>query len=154
MYNTVNGFFEYVRHTRQRVNDLKEEISMIEADTSFLRSSGVGGLGVQNNSQKDLSDCLVRLETKKETALHLISKNLALREEGKRLIGVLDYTPWKSVLFHRYILGEPWETVMEKVGYSGTSVWAISRKAQRKIERSKEWQELKERMERERAAGR
>lgn len=151
MYKTVKGFFEYVRHTRQRVNDLKEEISMLEADTSFLQSSGIGGLGVQNNSRKDLSDCLIRLEARKEKALRLISENEALQEEGKRLIQVLDYTPWESVLFHRYILGEPWKDIMEKVGYGETAIFVANRKAQRKIGQSKEWQELQERMERERA---
>lgn len=152
MGNTVSDFFEYVRHTRLIVNDLKEEISMLEADTSFLQSSGIGGLGVQNNSRKDLSDCLIKLETKKEKAIKLISECMKLQEEGKRLIGVLDYTPWKSVLFHRYILGESWESVMEKVGYSSSAVWGVRRKAQRQIEQSQEWKELQERMKR--AAGR
>lgn len=152
MGNTVSDFFEYVRHTRLIVNDLKEEISMLEADTSFLQSSGIGGLGVQNNSRKDLSDCLIKLETKKEKAIKLISECMELQEEGKRLIGVLDYTPWKSVLFHRYILGESWESVMEKVGYSSSAVWGVRRKAQRQIEQSQEWKELQERMKR--AAGR
>lgn len=154
MDNTVKGFLDYIRYTRLRVNDLKEEIAMLEADTTFLHSSGIGGLGVQSNSKKDLSNCVIRMETRKEKALKMISENEALQEEGKRLIEVIDYSPWRSVLFHRYILGEPWETVADKVGYTSDTAWHIDKKAQEIIKQSGAWKKLQKRMERERAAGR
>lgn len=143
MGNTVKDFLDDVRQTRRRADDLKAEVAMIESDMDFLRSSGVGGLGIQNNSQKDISDCLIRLEDRRERAIRAIKEVTLIREAAERLIEAIDSESCKSVLIRRYILGEPWETVAENVNYDRSTVFRLNNKAIRQIEKSEGWKDFK-----------
>lgn len=145
MNQSVKEFLESARCARLKANDWKEELAMIESDMSGLRSAGVGGLGVQNNTRRDLSDTLILFERKREKAIAEIRAMAELQEQAEALIHSIQYGPWERILFHRYILGETWEKVAEKTYFSSWQAASrAARSALKKLAASKEWKRIQE----------
>lgn len=144
MNQSVKEFLESARCARLKANDWTEELAMIESDMSGLRSAGVGGLGVQNNTRRDLSDTLILFERKREKAIAEIRAMAELQEQAEALIHSIQYGPWERLFFRRYILGETWEKVADKTYFSQRGAMLAAGKVYKQLEASKEWKRIQE----------
>lgn len=144
MNQSVKEFLESARCARLKANDWKEELAMIESDISGLRSAGVGGLGVQNNTRRDLSDTLILFERKREKAIAEIRAMAELQEQAEALIHSIQYGPWERLFFRRYILGETWEKAADETYFSQSGAMLAAGKVYKQLEASKEWERIQE----------
>lgn len=144
MNQSVKEFLESARCARLKANDWKEELAMIESDMSGLRSAGVGGLGVQNNTRRDLSDTLILFERKREKAIAEIRAMAELQEQAEALIHSIQYGPWERLFFRRYILGETWEKAADETCFSQRGAMLAAGKVYKQLEASKEWERIQE----------
>lgn len=144
MNQSVKEFLESARCARLKANDWKEELAMIESDISGLRSAGVGGLGVQNNTRRDLSDTLILFERKREKAIAEIRAMAELQEQAEALIHSIQYGPWERLFFRRYILGETWEKAADETYFSQSGAMLAAGKVYKQLEASKEWKRIQE----------
>lgn len=144
MNQSVKEFLESARCARLKANDWKEELAMIESDMSGLRSAGVGGLGVQNNTRRDLSDTLILFERKRERAIAEIRAMAELQEQAEALIHSIQYGPWERLFFRRYILGETWEKAADETYFSQSGAMLAAGKVYKQLEASKEWERIQE----------
>lgn len=144
MNQSVKEFLESARCARLKANDWKEELAMIESDMSGLRSAGVGGLGVQNNTRRDLSDTLILFERKREKAIAEIRAMAELQEQAEALIHSIQYGPWERLFFRRYILGETWEKAADETYFSQRGAMLAAGKVYKQLEASKEWERIQE----------
>lgn len=144
MNQSVKEFLESARCARLKANDWKEELAMIESDMSGLRSAGVGGLGVQNNTRRDLSDTLILFERKREKAIAEIRAMAELQEQAEALIHSIQYGPWERLFFRRYILGETWEKAADETYFSQSGAMLAAGKVYKQLEASKEWERIQE----------
>lgn len=144
MNQSVKEFLESARCARLKANDWKEELAMIESDMSGLRSAGVGGLGVQNNTRRDLSDTLILFERKREKAIAEIRAMAELQEQAEELIHSIKYEPWEKLFFRHFVLGETWEKAAVKVYISPGGAYKAVSKVYKQLETSKEWERIQE----------
>lgn len=144
MNQSVKEFLESARCARLKANDWKEELAMIESDISGLRSAGVGGLGVQNNTRRDLSDTLILFERKREKAIAEIRAMAMLQEQAEALIHSIQYGPWERLFFRRYILGETWEKAADETYFSQRGAMLAAGKVYKQLEASEEWKRIQE----------
>lgn len=144
MNQSVKEFLESARCARLKANDWKEELAMIESDMSGLRSAGVGGLGVQNNTRRYLSDTLILFERKREKAIAEIRAMAELQEQAEALIHSIQYGPWERLFFRRYILGETWEKAADETYFSQSGAMLAAGKVYKQLEASKEWERIQE----------
>lgn len=144
MNQSVKEFLESARCARLKANDWKEELAMIESDMSGLRSAGVGGLGVQNNTRRDLSDTLILFERKREKAIAEIRAMAMLQEQAEGLIHSIQYGPWERLFFRRYILGETWEKAADETYFSQRGAMLAAGKVYKQLEASEEWKRIQE----------
>lgn len=144
MNQSVKEFLESARCARLKANDWKEELAMIESDISGLRSAGVGGLGVQNNTRRDLSDTLILFERKREKAIAEIRAMAELQEQAEGLIHSIRYGPWERLFFRRYILGETWEKAADETYFSQRGAMLAAGKVYKQLEASEEWKRIQE----------
>ena len=144
MNQSVKEFLESARCARLKANDWKEELAMIESDISGLRSAGVGGLGVQNNTRRDLSDTLILFERKREKAIAEIRAMAELQEQAEELIHSIKYEPWEKLFFRHFVLGETWEKAAVKVYISPGGAYKAVSKVYKQLETSKEWERIQE----------
>lgn len=144
MNQSVKEFLESARCARLKANDWKEELAMIESDISGLRSAGVGGLGVQNNTRRDLSDTLILFERKREKAIAEIRAMAMLQEQAEALIHSIQYGPWERLFFRRYILGETWEKAADETYFSQSGAMLAAGKVYKQLEAGEEWKRIQE----------
>lgn len=144
MNQSVKEFLESARCARLKANDWTEELAMIESDMSGLRSAGVGGLGVQNNTRRDLSDTLILFERKREKAIAEIRAMAELQEQAEALIHSIQYGPWERLFFRRYILGETWKKAAYETYFSPSAAMVAAGKVYKQLEASKEWKQIQE----------
>lgn len=144
MNQSVKEFLESARCARLKANDWTEELAMIESDMSGLRSAGVGGLGVQNNTRRDLSDTLILFERKREKAIAEIRAMAELQEQAEALIHSIQYGPWERLFFRRYILGETWKKAAYETYFSPSGAMLAAGKVYKQLEVSKEWKRIQE----------
>ena len=130
----ARAFLEDVMAKRKRVRRMEESL---EAHTA--RAESVTGLRlgekVQTSAQSTIDGTLAALEEERDRLEEAQKELEDMTERAKELINLIkdNETEWQ-VLWHRYILGEPWGKIARQLGYSRRSVIRIAGEGIKKIE--------------------
>ena len=130
----ARAFLEDVMAKRKRVRRMEESL---EAHTA--RAESVTGLRlgekVQTSAQSTIDGTLAALEEERDRLEEAQKELEDMTERAKELINLIkdNETEWQ-VLWHRYILGEPWGKIARQLGYSRATIDRIAKDALERID--------------------
>ena len=112
----VKQFLQQVRRQGARIRSLSENLDRLRYDMTHL-SSPILGDKVQTSHQSSLDDVLIRMEAEEEAYLAEYKSLLDMRREAMRLISMEPDPVCQAILQRRYIMGQRWEEVAEKMHF-------------------------------------
>lgn len=132
--NEARQFLEDVMEKRKRVRRMEESL---EAHTA--RAESVTGLRlgekVQTSAQSTIDGTLAALEEERQRLEEAQTELEEMTRQAKEMIDLIrdNETAWQ-VLWHRYILGEPWGAIAKQLGYSRRTIMRIRDEGIERIE--------------------
>ncbi len=112
----VKKFLQEVRRQGARIRSLSENLDRLRYDMTHL-SSPILGDKVQTSHQSSLDDVLIRMEAEEEAYFAEYKSLLDMRREAMRLISMEPDPVCQAILQRRYIMGQLWEEVAEKMHF-------------------------------------
>ena len=110
----VKEFLQQVRRQGARIQSLSENLGRLRYVMTH-RSSPILGDKVQTSHQSSLDDVLIRMEAEEEAYFAEYKSLLDMRREAMRLISMEPDPVCQAILQRRYIMGQRWEEVAEKM---------------------------------------
>lgn len=132
--NEAEQFLEDVMEKRKRVRRMEEALVAHTAKAESVTGLRLGEK-VQTSAQSTIDGVLAALEEERQR-LEAAQKELEdMTAQAKEMIDLIrdNETEWQ-VLWHRYILGEPWGAIAKQLGYSRQSIMRIRKKGIERIE--------------------
>lgn len=133
-YSQSKDFLESVRAKRNRVRRMEEALA--ENVTKAETVTGVKiAEKVQTSNKATIDATLAALEEERQRLEAAQTELEEMTRQAKEMINLIrdNETEWQ-VLWHRYILGEPWGAIAKQLGYSRRTIMRIRDEGIERIE--------------------
>lgn len=131
---TAKEFLNQIRRQEKLLRAVERERDQIRADMLNLKGARLTER-VTGTKQSDLSEAYIRLETYQERVSRRLDKLIELREQGKKLIAMVEDTDQQTILYDRYINCMSWEQIAVNMHYTYRWVLQLHGKALQNLEK-------------------